>query len=505
MAEPIVNVDPRIYGGDAPTGHAVPEFDPMGSAPVQPQDAPAPERVSQEQIGAGTLSAAVGQNQAAMNAREVVSGETSALAAIKSWSPMRVWDYVNMPHFDQDPTFDPKPYINGVRFVMSEDEQKFLAQSKSLDEFQYRVQNTEQQRALYQQMGDHPWISTVVGFADPGYLALDLASAGVAGVAQAAGMTARAARITAGLTAAGSTYGLGVAQSQVVPMSESEIILPALMSGAASAMFYRPKKGLVHADPTYPSDELGRAAAAIRGEAVGVEKRVVAESEDMAAVARPDLDTITHPTRTLDSITLERFGVQGETRGVTDAYTMLAKHENDATFGPMIRALREEQGAALQGVRVVDADVIRQKMPSAFYTSADHSIYLHPMVDDAFTTLHEAVHSLTTAKLEYGMANPGTAHGQIVQQLELLRDQVLDAIQKHPAKESFEQFRSNYFSGDVHEFVAGLFSGDTHFAQALAKLPAQGARNALSKVVDTVRKLLGIAPTQQTALNKRWA
>lgn len=527
MAEPIVNVDPRIYGGDAPTGNAVPEFDPMGSAPVQAA-APAPEQVSQDLIGVGTPSYAVGQNVAALNAREVSSVGSAAVAATKTWSPVRVWDYINMPNFDETPGFDPKPYVNSVPFVMSEDEQRFMAQSKSVDEFNYRLQNTQDQRKLYAQLGDHPLVSTLVGLADPGYLALDLASMGVAAGAGALGAGIRAQRIAAGAAGAGSTFALGEAQSQVVPMSDTEIILPALMSGAANALFYRPKRGLVAHDPEYPVDDLNRAVQGVQGETQGAERRVVAEQQTVAeATPTPAQDTVRMSeqavappagraieasadqavegamhTRQLDSITLERFGVNGEVRGYSDAYTALLKHTDDPTFGPMIRTLQEEQGDLLQRVRVADADVVRGKLPSAFYTSADHTVYMHPMVNDPFTVLHESVHGLTTSKIEYGMQNPGTAHGKLVQQLDLLRDQVLDAIQKSPSKDPHQQYMSHYFAGDLHEFVAGLFSGDTHFTRTLASLPATGSRNTLTRMVDTVRKLLGIPPAQENALTK---
>ena len=541
MAEPITNVDPRIYGGDAPTGHAVPEFDPMGSAPVQTQAAPAPERVSQDQIGAGTLSAAVGQNQAAINAREVVSGETSALAAIKSWSPMRVWDYVNMPHFDADPQFDPKPYINGVRFVMSEDEQKFLAQSKSLDEFQYRVQNTEQQRQLYQQMGDHPFISTVVGFADPGYLALDLASAGVASVAQAAGMSARAARITAGLTAAGSTYGLGVAQNQVVPMSESEIILPALMSGAASSLFYRPKAGLVPHDTTYPTEELTRAVNGVTGETVGVERRVVAEQADVAGRTPADVVTETAATaearagktaaevveesaRNAETATAEFQQLRGSSasrgakdRGVlptdptTDGYSYLGRFVDDKEFGPMIRTLMDEQPDLLNKVKVTESDTL-SRSGRPFYRPDEHTVFVpgaghadlaSQTYRSAFAALHETVHALTVHKLRFGLENPGTAHGKIVQQLEELRQLARSEFYvTHDLAQQAKEY-SRYFLGNLEEFVAGLYSGkDGGLPTILSRMKATGAPNMLSKMVGVVRKLLGLAPQHESALTQ---
>lgn len=555
MAEPITTVDPRIYGGEAPTGNAVPEFDPMGSAPALDQAAPAPDKVSQDLIGAGTQSAVVGQNTAQQNAREVSSVGTSLMASVKTWSPVRVWDYVNMPHFDADPDFDVKPYVNATKFVMSEDEQKFLAQSQSVDEFNYRQQATEQQRQLYQQMGDHPILSTLTGFADPGYLALDLATMGVAGSAAGllgAGRTAQ--RIAAGVATASTTYGLGRIQQDVVPMSEADVILPALMTGAAGAMFYRAGKGLVKADPDYPVEDLSRATAGVQGQNVGVEQRIVAEQSDaaftrpkvveppVAPVAEPAVapevilnkgepvtpttvtpETVTPVVLPDDTVPVRRV-VAGESsdaalarRGVTpdeiangtDAYTHLGQYENDPLYGTMVRTLRQEQPDLLSSLKAVESQKLGD-MDQAFYNHNTHTMYVGKgdgVKQPAFAALHEAVHGLTAAKIEYGLANPGSAHGSLVQQLDRLRLQAKRAIADTKGTLSKnEGYLQDYYTKNLHEFAAGLFSGTGPmgggFVKALSKMSVDGAPNMLSRVTNTVRKLLGLPPNQQSVLTK---
>lgn len=551
MADPIVKVDPRIYGGDAPTGNAVPEFDPMGTAPVQPT-APAPERVSQDQIGAGTQSAAVGINTAALNAREVSSVGTSALAAAKTWSPVRVWDYINMPHFDQTPDFDAKPYVNSVPFVMSDDEQRFMAQSRSPDEFSYRLQATQDQRKLYEQMGDHSLISTLVGFADPGYLALDLASLGVGGAAmQLAGAGSRAARIGAGIATATTTFGLGEVQAQVVPMSDSEIILPALMSGAAGAMFYRPKKGLVPHDPEYPTGDLTKAVQDVSGNTMGMERRIEAEAGDVArskptvaqatevtaagekstakviddaAVAADTKAAQVRPTEpaapTLEDIpsfsTKERGPTADElfrnhnvtpedTANAVDSHTFLGNFENDPHFGPVIRTLRDSAGEIMQQLKVVKAN-IQDSVSEAFYYRGNHTVYV-PRTGPYATAkvaLHEVVHGLTVHKLEYGLANPASAHGRLVRDLEQLRENAKSQYARTRGEYTpAEQKYIAYFVKNPEEFVAGLFAGEKGgLPKLLTKTAGMEKKNALGKMVDTVRKMLGLAPSHSSALTE---
>ena len=138
--QPIVNVDPRIYGGEAPSTTEVPTIDPQagvsgGAAIQQPYEAPA--RVSQDLIGAGSSAVAEGQAAIAAANRVKATGEEAAIAAVKSWSTTRLFQWYNMPHFAVDPTFDPKPYINMAPLALTVEEHKFLAQARSEDEYSF--------------------------------------------------------------------------------------------------------------------------------------------------------------------------------------------------------------------------------------------------------------------------------------------------------------------------------------------------------------------------------
>lgn len=496
--EPTINVDPRIYGGEAPLTNEVPVIDPLavggGVATAQPYEAPA--RVSQDPIGAGTSAVQEGQAALANANREVATMGKSALAAVKSWSTTRIWDYYNAPSFSYDSEFDPKPFIKNAPLQLTEVEHKFLASARSEEEYDYRLNNLQDQRKLYEQMGDHPILSGVIGMADPVYLAIDLASMGTATAAtRTLGLTRATGRALAGTSAFGASMAVGSIEQQVAAVSDKEVLFNALLNGAASATFFNPKvKRFEKVDPTFPTDEL--AAAANRAERTGaaVEQRIASESGDV-------------PTATIlgrvNDEALAGMGYRNLDEG-TDAYVALARFENDPKFGPMIRTLREEQGAALQNVKTRTGDVDRPG-----YVHDNATVYLKKD-GDAFTALHESIHGLTVQKLKYGLKNPGSAHGKITRELELLRQTVEDHIAKMKPQDRPKLFKQDndktksYFTTDIHEFVAGLFAGKKdQFTRILASIPAPGTNKpVLTKMIDTVRKLLGIPPAQESALTQ---
>lgn len=511
--EPTLNVDPRIYGGEAPNTRDVPTIDPLaleaGGAGAQPYEAPA--RVSQDAIGAGT--SAVLEGLAAIkqaNKPEATVGE-AALAAVKSWSTTRVWDSVNAPKFTFDPDFDAKPFVRNAPLQLSEVEHKFLASSKSEEEFNFRMSNLQDQRKLYEQMGDHPFISTAIGIVDPVYLGIDLLSMGTASAAtRVAGVTRGVGRAIAGTEAAGLSLAVGRAEQQVAAVSDGEVIFNALLNGAASAAFFNPRTGRMEkVDPSYPSDALTAAAQRAQQGGASIERRVQAEAADVASTtpSRGAVDAATgtplHGTPALvpdDVLAGMGFRNLGEP---TDAYTLLARHENDPMFGEMIRVLRAEHGENLTKVAVREGDVARSA-----YFQGNGTVYLKAGAD-AFTALHESIHGLTVNKLDYGLKNPGSAHGRLVTELEGLRKQVADHIAAMKPQDRPRLFKQDndksksYFTQDLNEFVAGLFAGKIdQFTRVMASIPATGSRNALTKMVDTVRKLLGLAPAQESALTR---
>lgn len=125
------------------------------------------------------------------------------------------------------------------------------------------------------------------------------------------------------------------------------------------------------------------------------------------------------------------------------------------------------------------------------YSLANHSIRVDKHADD-FVVLHEAAHAATAYKLEYGLSNPKSAHGKIVKELEALREEAAAAFDKNDRM-------AKHYLGNVHEFVAGLFSGKSEFINLLAGMKKEG-RSILGRLFNGVRRLLGLDVSESSAL-----
>ena len=125
------------------------------------------------------------------------------------------------------------------------------------------------------------------------------------------------------------------------------------------------------------------------------------------------------------------------------------------------------------------------------YSLANHSIRVGSKADD-FVVLHEAAHAATAYKLEYGLSNPNSAHGKIVKELEALREEAAAAFDKNDRL-------AKHYLGNVHEFVAGLFSGKSEFINLLASMKKEG-QSILGRLFNGVRRLLGLDVSESSAL-----
>ncbi|UZF26541.1 transglycosylase SLT domain-containing protein [Ralstonia pseudosolanacearum] len=125
------------------------------------------------------------------------------------------------------------------------------------------------------------------------------------------------------------------------------------------------------------------------------------------------------------------------------------------------------------------------------YSLANHSIRVGKQAGD-FVVLHEAAHAATAYKLEYGLSNPNSAHGKIVKELEALREEAMAAFKENDRM-------AKHYLGNVHEFVAGLFSGKSEFINLLAGIRKEG-QSILGRLFNGVRRLLGLDVSESSAL-----
>lgn len=170
----------------------------------------------------------------------------------------------------------------------------------------------------------------------------------------------------------------------------------------------------------------------------------------------------------------------------------------------------------------------------AHYEFGSNTVRIAPS-DGDWVMLHELAHAGTALKLEYGKANPDSFHGQLYNQFEELRKHTLEAWKalgpdeqskrmtksrmafvkagmegkKNPTSTTIQKLGSeagavnnvDYYFQNVHEFAAGLYSGDNAFVRFLSDLqvPATG-QNFLTKAVQIVKDLLGLTNLQTNAL-----
>lgn len=120
----------------------------------------------------------------------------------------------------------------------------------------------------------------------------------------------------------------------------------------------------------------------------------------------------------------------------------------------------------------------------AYFTEANVIGVSRQAVDK--TTLHEIAHALTVYKLNYGKANPNTAHGQLASQIEAVYQQALAEAQKQGFK--------SYYLKNIREFTAGIYAGASAkpFQEFLQKIAVADGETLLSRLVDALRKMLGM-------------
>jgi Transglycosylase SLT domain len=134
---------------------------------------------------------------------------------------------------------------------------------------------------------------------------------------------------------------------------------------------------------------------------------------------------------------------------------------------------------------------------AGFYDSTRHAVFVPEGASDSLM-LHELLHAATVHKLDYGMANPNTVHGQLTAELQAMFNEV-------KAKADAQGFKSYYLT-NVKEFTAGLYSGSrsdaVRFHDFLKGIKDDSGVGYLSKIVDVFRKLLGLNETETNYLLK---
>ncbi|NUX98785.1 transglycosylase SLT domain-containing protein [Paraburkholderia sp. JPY169] len=246
------------------------------------------------------------------------------------------------------------------------------------------------------------------------------------------------------------------------------------------------------------------AAEADRDVAPHAEDRVNEEWKADTTVGKLREDTLSflerdHPATTDSHAELARLAAEAKDPMVRALAGRLLESQEGRTPAPVFK---HDGKADLKGVR-------------SHYDPSTHEIHVwdHDLRDSSVnkekqakgligngglnhdeTMLHEIAHSVTGQKINFGLRNPETAHGQLVSQLDKLRKRAQREYKGSDAN-------TRYYFKNVHEFVAGLYSGQSEFISHLKSLKVKNG-NILSKTVDAVRALLGLKPNETNMLTK---
>jgi muramidase (phage lysozyme) len=104
--------------------------------------------------------------------------------------------------------------------------------------------------------------------------------------------------------------------------------------------------------------------------------------------------------------------------------------------------------------------------------------------------LHEVAHAVTVMKLDFGKARPETIHGKLTSDIQA----AYDLAKAEADKAGFK----SYYLQDIYEFTAGIYAGTTRkdFKAFLSNIKVDDGDNLLSKLIDSLRKILGLDPKE---------
>lgn len=497
-------IDPRLVGG-AP--YTLPEL------PTQPK-APQPAPLTVEQ--AAETTPRVGPDFARGEAirqswdREKATVVESAGAAASLWGIGYIADVFTKPKFDPAPagTYDSAAMLSQLDFVPTDEQRKVLLGTRSAEEFSWHGDKMRTARIAQEAMSDNPGTAFLVSAVDPTYLGIDILAPGVGRAVTSGARSGRA--VTAGVAGVGSV-AVGMAEQSVVGKSTSDLITEAIVNAGAATLFYNPvSRKLEDKTPDYPSKQIVELAQATEVQHQ-YRPKLDAEGNQITKNGKPVYEAVRRDTPEakleLSSIADESTRINLRAPKVTDdavnapvvnAGSALRNIVDDAGVGPVAKGLLERAGNVLDQieVRVMPRNMLDDG--HEFYHTKEKYIAL---ADDspAWVVTHEVAHAVLSDKIEFGLANLNTKHGEIVKEL---RDIMNRARIQSAMMDDADKF-TKYYTDDIQEFVAGLFSGDSQFVQMLARMPDKSTGSSmLTTFVDAVRRMLGMLPSETSALTR---
>src|SRR5690606_26241563 len=105
-------------------------------------------------------------------------------AAAYTWTATRILRSIAQPSFAHEQGYNPAVDMKGITARLELDEEEFLLESRSTDEFRYRLGELDKLRSARRDMGDNPVTSTLTAMLDPAYIGVDIATLGISRAAR---------------------------------------------------------------------------------------------------------------------------------------------------------------------------------------------------------------------------------------------------------------------------------------------------------------------------------
>lgn len=520
MADP---VDPRVY--DAPTfDTTIPAT--AAAAPAAPYVAP--ESVPQRSILVGTPETAQANIEQQQNARRGVSISESAAAAVTEWDTTRLINEFTGPEFEPELGYSPAERVSLLDVQLNDTQRAFLFESKSAAQLEYRIDALDASRLNFQKIGDNPIIGYSSLMVDPVYLGIDIAAAGAGRIAAAAKIGNVGSRVVAGSAAAAGAVGVLEIADNSRPVSTTELVTMALISGAAGAMFYNPKTAKIEpSDPTYPKAELADIAQPTPSVQAGDDvvvagviadipvARPIQAADEVVADLAPVADSVL-PTKLIDTAVATRAAATPPVVAV-DAPPLVRQRGKNPSFDAPTPGVPQSAKAELQSIMNNSADPVQaafarrldslvdrdipmgnvKGLARSYYALHSDMIFMRPNAN-GWVRMHEITHAMSASRMAFGRSNPATQIGKLTSDLEGMRKSAL----AHSKTLGRLDSEAAYYLKNTDEFVAGLYSGSLPFMNLLRSLPGAKAPSLLSEFVTTIRQMLGLSAKEHNGFLK---
>ena len=407
------------------------------------------------------------------------------------------------PVFEDDPTFNVvstlqnDPVTQGMQ--LSEEEVKYLRESGSVQEYQYRTQEVRAERERIQVFGANP-ISGFSGaiLGDAPTLLLPYAAAGVGSKAFALRNVIRVADVgtafyaqdqlgqSSAVTAViGAVSGIDaffdarrVQKAVRLAGSVRDTVQSTVQGATVGAEKVRTKPSVFDTDaPTSPAGVNGTASTVRAKELhTPLKEPVVVGAGKVGGVQVKGSDLVKHLLKSADSTASNKAILRALSPAIKDLDVTLSTNT----------AIRSNYKMSVQG-----ADVVRDSLTLRAAKSADSKVW--NSASDALNSIdkgtgavavHELIHAATAGivhKVRQGVFKEGTKEYKAVQDLETLCSTL-----KQVAGSKFK-----YQLSSVDEMLAAL--GDTpKFVKFLDSVPYKGNETGLRALARTVLNALGI-------------